>query len=631
MTEVFVQLEGSPYAATLFLQMELCKDKTLHNWISEQNGMENADHEKRYQEAKSILTQCLRALAYLHNHSCVHRDVKPSNLLFGQDDAMRLADFGLAKWLEFSFSKSVPHPGAASPRFVREASAMRLRPARPASAPALRSAQAPAVPVTPLQLLRARAPARPTSAWAPPVAAEASHADETSVAEPAASLSKGGEDCRAGWGIQPTRTDRSQGDRGDRCTCEASESSLVSTQQPLHSETSQELDLPEEDPGVPPRAKRSRHALRLGLVFLEECDDANEAELQGKVEALRRKELHEKWRKLRQQQKELEEEQQEVQKLLQRTPKRTPGRPQSAASGTRRSGISGSAAELRIEAWCEAPGSDGKAISGTTSRVTPKSRPSSSPGALRRSASAPGQRQEESMRRQAAQRLDCRRVNGTRTSKAKGDPTRTLDTWRFSTVKALVRDSRLHGIQTPHGRRFHGGLQLESRLLAMHSTLWKAGHVRDESCSLRLSAWRGGIRTNGPERAKGHRGMNAGTPCYASPEQLAGKPLETSTDLFSLGIVLAELICPVQTQMERTKVLEALKEKRTLPTSSQLADMAVRMTAPEPMMRPSAKELLEELGEEVPEFDAEHCPQNVTLLVAMTPSSTGVLERLQDW
>jgi hypothetical protein len=24
----------------------------------------------RYQEAKSILTQCLRALAYLHNHSC---------------------------------------------------------------------------------------------------------------------------------------------------------------------------------------------------------------------------------------------------------------------------------------------------------------------------------------------------------------------------------------------------------------------------------------------------------------------------------------------------------------------------------------------------------------------------------
>eukprot|EP00434_Breviolum_minutum_P014629 symbB.v1.2.012897.t1/scaffold899.1/size154094/3 len=101
--------------------------------------------------------------------------------------------------------------------------------------------------------------------------------------------------------------------------------------------------------------------------------------------------------------------------------------------------------------------------------------------------------------------------------------------------------------------------------------------------------------------------MNAGTPCYASPEQLVGKPLETSTDLFSLGIVLAELICPVQTQMERTKVLEALKERRTLPVSNALAEMAVRMTEVDPSKRPSAKELLKELGEEVADFDADTC------------------------
>mmetsp|Transcript_40643 Transcript_40643/g.63848 ORF Transcript_40643/g.63848 Transcript_40643/m.63848 type:complete len:337 (+) Transcript_40643:36-1046(+) len=265
-----------------------------------------------------------------------------------------------------------PRAREVSRQAYLEASAMRLP--RPASAPQLRS-RAPAVPVTPLQLLRARA--RPSSAWAPP--SEASRADETSVAEAtaaaAASLSKVGED-------------RSEADlagrSGERCTCEVSESSLVSTQQPLeHSETSQELDLPEED-----------------------CDDANEAELQGKVEALRRKDLQERMMKLRQQQKELEEEQQEVQKLLQRTPKRTTGRPQSAASRTRSTSGSGTA-ELRI---------DGKAISGTTSRASPKSRPSSSPGALRRSASAPGQRQEpkkslrdlhyDSMRRQAAQRLE---------------------------------------------------------------------------------------------------------------------------------------------------------------------------------------------------------------------------------
>eukprot|EP00913_Durusdinium_trenchii_P009465 g8896.t1 len=50
--------------------------------------------------------------------------------------------------------------------------------------------------------------------------------------------------------------------------------------------------------------------------------------------------------------------------------------------------------------------------------------------------------------------------------------------------------------------------------------------------------------------------------------------------------------------MERTKVLEGLKERRTLPVKTFLADLAVRMTEVEPGRRPSALELLMELGEE---------------------------------
>jgi len=92
--------DGPQYGATLFLQMELCKERNLQHWISEQNSEPATCEEQRTREAKSIFLQCLRALAHLHGLKWMHRDIKPSNILFGQDDAIRLADFGLAKAVE---------------------------------------------------------------------------------------------------------------------------------------------------------------------------------------------------------------------------------------------------------------------------------------------------------------------------------------------------------------------------------------------------------------------------------------------------------------------------------------------------------------------------------------------------
>ena len=53
-----------------------------------------------WQEAIQALLPVARGLAYAHQHSVIHRDVKPANILISEEDAPILTDFGIAKLLE---------------------------------------------------------------------------------------------------------------------------------------------------------------------------------------------------------------------------------------------------------------------------------------------------------------------------------------------------------------------------------------------------------------------------------------------------------------------------------------------------------------------------------------------------
>lgn len=48
----------------------------------------------------SIARQILRGLSYLHRNSIIHGDIKPQNLLLGEDGRVKIADFGISKMLQ---------------------------------------------------------------------------------------------------------------------------------------------------------------------------------------------------------------------------------------------------------------------------------------------------------------------------------------------------------------------------------------------------------------------------------------------------------------------------------------------------------------------------------------------------
>jgi len=72
-----------------FLAMEYVEGQSLGKHVREGS----LDPESSF----SVLIQTMRALRAAHRHAIIHRDVKPDNILVGEDGRVKLMDFGIAK------------------------------------------------------------------------------------------------------------------------------------------------------------------------------------------------------------------------------------------------------------------------------------------------------------------------------------------------------------------------------------------------------------------------------------------------------------------------------------------------------------------------------------------------------
>jgi serine/threonine protein kinase len=69
-------------------------------------------------EAIDLVIEIASALAYAHKHGFVHRDVKPSNILFREDGSSVLSDFGIAKCLSNNTQLTVVGTAIGTPDYM---------------------------------------------------------------------------------------------------------------------------------------------------------------------------------------------------------------------------------------------------------------------------------------------------------------------------------------------------------------------------------------------------------------------------------------------------------------------------------------------------------------------------------
>ena len=105
----------------MYIQMEHCTAGTLRDQLQKLAPGVPMELEK----ALEMLSQIASALRYIHSKKLIHRDLKPGNIFFGDDEQLKLGDFGLSRFDDHDETDSpkTPAPPSASTAMKRRKSA----------------------------------------------------------------------------------------------------------------------------------------------------------------------------------------------------------------------------------------------------------------------------------------------------------------------------------------------------------------------------------------------------------------------------------------------------------------------------------------------------------------------------